>query len=147
MSGGFPVSLKISIPLLLLGFATTLSIVNALYNLPRAERDAEEDARKHVVQELSRLQSTLEYLLLKGDVTAAQHQVAAQRTTTTSCWLLLATTGRRSSPPRGVHGWGFRCGMSCRSSIQRWRHGPSATGVHESSAMPTENRCSHTPAS
>ena len=52
MSAGFPVSLKISIPLLLLGFATTLSIVNALYNLPRAEWDAEEDARKHVVQEL-----------------------------------------------------------------------------------------------
>ena len=76
MSGRFPVSLKISIPLLLLGFAATLGVVNVLYNLPQAERTAEDDARKHGVQELSRLQSTLEYLLLRGDLAAAQHQGA-----------------------------------------------------------------------
>ncbi|MEP6658246.1 MAG: PAS domain S-box protein, partial [Betaproteobacteria bacterium] len=37
---------------------------------------AEEDSRKRLAQEMSRLQSTLEYLLLKGDLTAAQHEIA-----------------------------------------------------------------------
>ena len=36
------------------------------------ERAAEDDSRKRLGQEMSRLQSTLEYLLLKGDMTAAQ---------------------------------------------------------------------------
>jgi PAS domain S-box-containing protein len=43
--------------------------------VPRAERAAEEDSRKRLAQEMSRLQSTLEYLLLKGDVAVAQHEI------------------------------------------------------------------------
>jgi two-component system NtrC family sensor kinase len=71
-----PTSLRFTVPLVLLGFAATLSAVNLLYHVPQAERDAEEESRKHLAQEMSRLQSTLEYLLLKGDVAAAQHEIA-----------------------------------------------------------------------
>jgi PAS domain S-box-containing protein len=70
-----PVSLKFTVPLILLGFAATLSAVNILYHVPRAEREAEEDGRKRLAQEMSRLQSTVEYLLLKGDQEAAQHEI------------------------------------------------------------------------
>ena len=63
-----PASLKVTVPLILLGFAATLSTVNLLYHVPQAERAAEEDSRKRLAQEMSRLQSTLEYLLLKGDL-------------------------------------------------------------------------------
>jgi PAS domain S-box-containing protein len=75
MNVGFPASLKVTVPLILLGFAATLSTVNLLYYVPRAEREAEEDHRERLVQELSRLQSTLEYLVLKGDLVIAQHEV------------------------------------------------------------------------
>jgi PAS domain S-box-containing protein len=71
-----PASLRLTVPLILLGFAATLSAVNLLYHAPRAERVAEEDSRKRLAQEMSRLQSTLEYLLLKGDVEVAQHEIA-----------------------------------------------------------------------
>ncbi len=71
-----PTSLKVTVPLILLGFAATLSAVNLLYHVPQAERAAEEDSRKRWAQEMSRLQSTLEYLLLKGDLAAAQHEIA-----------------------------------------------------------------------
>ncbi len=71
----FPASLKVTVPLILLAFAATLSTVNLLYHAPRAERAAEEDSRKRLAQEMSRLQSTLEYLLLKGDVPVAQHEI------------------------------------------------------------------------
>src|SRR5204863_1993636 len=71
-----PASLKFTVPLILLGFAATLSTVNLLYHVPQAERAAEEDNRKRLAQEMSRLQSTLEYLLLKGDMAAAQHEIA-----------------------------------------------------------------------
>jgi hypothetical protein len=57
-----PASLKLTVPLSLLGFAATLSAVNFLYHLPRAERAAEEESRKRLAQEMRRLQSTLEYL-------------------------------------------------------------------------------------
>ena len=73
---GAPGSLKVTVPLILLGFAAILSAVNMLYHVPEAEREAVEDSRKRLVQEVSRLQSTLEYLLLKGDPAAAQHEVA-----------------------------------------------------------------------
>ena len=73
-----PASLKVTVPLILLGFAATLSMVNVLYHVPQAERVAEEDSRKRLAQEMSRLQSTLEYLLLKGDTTAAQREIAVQ---------------------------------------------------------------------
>src|SRR5690348_18490721 len=73
----FPASLNLTVPLILLGFAATLSTVNILYHMPQAEREAEEDSRKRLSQEVSRLQSTLEYLLLKGDMQAARHEIAA----------------------------------------------------------------------
>ncbi|HEX7385228.1 MAG TPA: PAS domain S-box protein [Burkholderiaceae bacterium] len=68
-------SLKLTVPLILLAFAAVLSTVNLLYHVPQAERVAEDDSRKRLAQELSRLQSTLEYLLLKGDGAAAQHEI------------------------------------------------------------------------
>jgi PAS domain S-box-containing protein len=71
-----PASLKVTVPVILLGFAATLSAVNLLYHVPKAEHEAEEDGRKHLAQEMSRLQSTLEYLLLKGDMEAAEHEIA-----------------------------------------------------------------------
>jgi len=71
-----PASLKFTVPLVLLSFAAALSTVNLLYHVPQAERAAEEDSRKRLAQEMSRLQSTMEYLLLKGDMEAAQHEIA-----------------------------------------------------------------------
>jgi PAS domain S-box-containing protein len=76
MSLRIPASLKFTVPLILLGFAAVLSTVNLLYHVPQAEREAEEDNRKRLTQEMSRLQSTMEYLLLKGDLAAAQHEIA-----------------------------------------------------------------------
>src|SRR4029434_9876874 len=70
-----PASLKLTLPLILLAFAATLSAVNLLYHVPEAERAAEEDNRKRLAQEMSRLQSTLEYLMLKGDLAVAQHEI------------------------------------------------------------------------
>ncbi|HEY2863891.1 MAG TPA: PAS domain S-box protein [Casimicrobiaceae bacterium] len=75
MNVRFPVSLKVTVPLILLVFAATLSMVNLLYHVPQAERAAEDDSRKRLAQEMSRLQSTLEYLLLKGDQVVAQHEI------------------------------------------------------------------------
>jgi PAS domain S-box-containing protein len=71
-----PASLKFTVPLILLAFTGILSAVNLLYHVPQAEHEAEEESRKRLAQEMSRLQSTLEYLLLKGDVEAAQHEIA-----------------------------------------------------------------------
>jgi two-component system NtrC family sensor kinase len=71
-----PASLKVTVPLILLVFAATLSAVNLLYHVPQAEREAEQDGRKRLAEEMSRLQSTLEYMLLKGDREAAQHEIA-----------------------------------------------------------------------
>jgi two-component system NtrC family sensor kinase len=71
-----PASLKVTVPLILLGFVAVLSTVNLLYHVPQAEREAVEDNRKRLAQEMSRLQSTLEYLLLKGDAEAAKHEIA-----------------------------------------------------------------------
>ncbi|MFN0305043.1 MAG: ATP-binding protein [Burkholderiales bacterium] len=76
MSFRIPVSLRLTVPLILLGFAATLSTVNFFYHVPRAERIAEENVGKRLAQEMSRLQSTLEYLLLKGDLEAAQREIA-----------------------------------------------------------------------
>ncbi|MES2958626.1 MAG: ATP-binding protein [Pseudomonadota bacterium] len=71
-----PASLRITVPLMLLGFAALLSAVNLGYHAPRAERAAEAQSRQRAAQEMSRLQSTLEYLLLKGDLAVAQHEIA-----------------------------------------------------------------------
>lgn len=71
-----PASLRLTVPLILLGFAVALSALNLIYQVPRAERAVEEDHRERLLQELSRLQSTLEYLLLKGDIEGARREVA-----------------------------------------------------------------------
>lgn len=69
-------SLKFTVPLILLVFAAVLSTVNMLVHVPQAEQVAQEDSRKRLAQELSRLQSTLEYLVLKGQVESAQYEIA-----------------------------------------------------------------------
>lgn len=76
MSIRVPASLRLTVPLILLVFAATLSAFNVLYHVPRAEHAAEEESRKRLAQEMSRLQSTLEYLLLKGDEAIAQREIA-----------------------------------------------------------------------
>ena len=75
MSFRLPASLNDTVPLILLAFAAILSAVNLLYHVPKAERAAEDTGRERLAQEMSRLQSTLEYLLLKGDFTVAQHEI------------------------------------------------------------------------
>jgi len=70
------ISLKVTVPLILLGFAVALSALNLVYQVPRAERAVEEYHRERLLQELSRLQGTLEYLLLKGDIEGARREVA-----------------------------------------------------------------------
>jgi two-component system NtrC family sensor kinase len=69
-------SLKFTVPLILLGFAAALSTFILLYHVPEAERAAEHRSRERIAQEMSRLQSTLEYLSLKGDLVTAQHEIA-----------------------------------------------------------------------
>ncbi len=76
MSLRVPASLRLIVPLILLVFAATLSTFNVVYHVPRAEQAAEEESRKRLAQEMSRLQSTLEYLLLKGDEEVAQREIA-----------------------------------------------------------------------
>jgi two-component system NtrC family sensor kinase len=71
-----PASLKVTVPLILLGFALVLSALNVVYQVPREERAVEEDHRERLLQELSRLQSSLEYLLHKGDIEGARREVA-----------------------------------------------------------------------
>ncbi len=71
-----PSSLKFTVLLVLLGFAAALSALNLVYQIPRAQRAVEEEHRERLLQELSRLQSTLEYLLLKGDLDGARREVA-----------------------------------------------------------------------
>ena len=105
----FPASLKLTVPLILLGFAAILSTVNLLYHVPQAERAAEEDSRKRLAQEMSRLQSTLEYLLLKGDLAAAQHEIAVLAH---NHEVIVRRADRRpattSSRRRAARGWGGR---------------------------------------
>ncbi|HVY05511.1 MAG TPA: ATP-binding protein [Burkholderiales bacterium] len=76
MSRFLPASLKVTIPLILLGFALALSVLNVAYQVPREEQAVEEDHRERLLQELSRLQSSLEYLLHKGDMEGARREVA-----------------------------------------------------------------------
>ena len=54
-----PASLKVTVLLVLLGFAVALSALNLSFQVPRAERAVEEEHRERLLQELSRLQSTL----------------------------------------------------------------------------------------
>jgi two-component system NtrC family sensor kinase len=76
MSMRIPASLKYTVPLILLVFVAALVSVNLLYHVPKAEQEAEEESQKRLAQEMSRLQSTIEYLLLKGDAAAAQHEIS-----------------------------------------------------------------------
>ncbi len=69
-------SLKITVPLILLGFAAALSTFILVYHVPEAERATEDRSRERIAQEMSRLQSTLEYLSLRGDLVAAQHEIS-----------------------------------------------------------------------
>jgi two-component system NtrC family sensor kinase len=71
-----PASLKRTVLLVLLGFAAALSALHLIYHVPRAERAVEEEHRERLRQELSRLQSTLEYLLLKEDFDGVRREVA-----------------------------------------------------------------------
>ncbi len=71
-----PASLRLTVPLIVLGFAAVLSGFNVVYHVPRAEQAVEDDISKRMAQEMSRLQSTLEYLLLKGDIEVAQREIA-----------------------------------------------------------------------
>lgn len=72
----WPVSLGLTVPLILLAFAAILSAVNVLYHVPLAQRSAVDTTLKHLAQELSRLQSTLDYLMLKGSPEVAQREIA-----------------------------------------------------------------------
>jgi len=71
------VSLKFTVPLILLGFAAILSVINVLHYVPQGERAVEEDTAKRLAQEMSRLQSTVEYLILKGETAVAEHEIEA----------------------------------------------------------------------
>jgi PAS domain S-box-containing protein len=71
------VSLKFTVPLILLGFAAILCVANVLHYVPEVEHAVEEDAEKRLAQEMSRLQSTIEYLMLKGEKDVADHEVEA----------------------------------------------------------------------
>ncbi len=71
-----PRSLKFIVLLGLIGFAAALSVLNLAYRVPQAERAVEQDNRQHLLQDLSRLQSSLEYLLLKADIEGARREVA-----------------------------------------------------------------------
>ncbi len=71
-----PASLKLTVAAILLAFAAMLSAFYVVYQVPRAQREVEEDHRERLLQELSRLQSSLEYLLLKGDLEGARREVA-----------------------------------------------------------------------
>ena len=70
-------SLKFTVPLILLGFAAILSVINVLHYVPQGERAVEEDTAKRLAQEMSRLQSTVEYLILKGETAVAEHEIEA----------------------------------------------------------------------
>lgn len=71
-----PQSLKVIVPLGLFAFAAALFLLTFHYYVPSAERSAEQEKREWLLQDLSRLQSSLEYLLLKGDLEGARREVA-----------------------------------------------------------------------
>lgn len=71
-----PKSLKVIVLLGLLVFVAVLNVLNLVYHIPRAERAVEDDDREHLRQDLSRLQSSLEYLLHKADIEGARREVA-----------------------------------------------------------------------
>jgi PAS domain S-box-containing protein len=52
-------------------------VINVLHYVPQGERAVEEDTAKRLAQEMSRLQSTVEYLILKGETAVAEHEIEA----------------------------------------------------------------------
>ncbi len=70
-----PLSLKLTVPFLMVLFAATLSGISILYNLPRAERSIEQSERELMYHKLSRLQGTLEYMLRRGDKEGARREL------------------------------------------------------------------------
>jgi type II secretory pathway pseudopilin PulG len=114
-----PASLKFTVPLILLGFVAALAAVNLLYHVPQAEKAEEEDSRNRLAQEMSRLQSTLEYLLLKGDLAWRSTRSRCWRTTTTLA-LAALTDDKNVVIASTRRAWlGGRSPMRCRSST--WR--------------------------
>ena len=106
--------------------------MNLLYHVPQAERAAEEDSRKRLAQEMSRLQSTLEYLLLKGDLAAAQHEIAVLAHNHDV--ILAALTDDRNTRHRGdatCLAGTADSGRVCRNSISIRQPGPSANVAQE----------------
>jgi two-component system NtrC family sensor kinase len=60
----------------LLGFAAALNLLNVLYYAPRAERTVEEDAGERALEDLARVQSSVERLLRNGDLEGTRREVA-----------------------------------------------------------------------
>ena len=142
-----PASLKVTVPLVLLGFAVALSALNLIYQVPRAERAVEEDHRERLLQELSRLQSTLEYLLLKGDIEGARREVAILASNrnytvvalTDDQHMVIAATRRA---------WLGRPAAEVLPKFDSGKqHTPHQGVVHRWFAKPTRMPCSATPIS
>jgi diguanylate cyclase (GGDEF)-like protein/PAS domain S-box-containing protein len=72
-----PFKLRYFIPALLLLAAAAAATVSLTYSRRQAELRVESQAKRQMIQNLSHLQSVLEYLLAQGDMERAQEQVAA----------------------------------------------------------------------
>ena len=70
-----PASLRITVLLLMLGFAAILSAVNLLYHAPRAERVAQNNASRQFAQDMSSCKALSNIYCLKGELVIAQHEV------------------------------------------------------------------------
>jgi two-component system NtrC family sensor kinase len=137
-----PASLRLTVPLILLGFAATLSAFNFLYHVPRAERAAEQESRKRLAQEMSRLQSTLEYLLLKGDQAVAQHEIAVLAHNHDYLYVCLTDDQGSVIATTAAPGWAARSPRRWPSSIPARRRGRSANAMPGSSTTWATTRCS-----
>ena len=75
MKSLLPPSIRLTVPLILFGFVLALSALYLLYQVPRAEAAVEAEHGERVLQEMSRLRSTLEYLLGKEDIDGVRREV------------------------------------------------------------------------
>jgi two-component system NtrC family sensor kinase len=110
--------------------------------VPQAESAAEEDCRKRLAQEMSRLQSTLEYLLLKGDEAGAQHEIAVLAHN--HDYNLVALTDDRQAVIAGTrHAWlGRQIADVLPSSTSSKRRVQSVSAVQASRSTLKTMRCS-----
>ena len=116
--------------------------VNLLYHVPKAEHEAEEDSRKRLAQEMSRLQSTLEYLLLKGDTRGgAARDRRARAQSRRRARRADRRERRRRRRRRGARGSGARSPMCCRSSTSRARTRRSTSAAPAWPSTRTATRC------